>query len=131
MKCRYDEDEQEILWETVKNDHVIVDPKGEFVAQIIDDLTLDEVIKTYPKNKEKLIKLVGADKKTMGGKISFIEYHTPEFTVWKYQNIILDKQKNPNWDWGETTTVDEFGVETPTSYNVLKKPSYPYIFFKS
>ena len=134
MKCRYDETDQEIVWDTVKNDHVIVDPTGEFVAQIIDDMTVEEVIAAYPKNKEDLLKLIGAkkgDKKTLGGKMTFIEYHTPEFTVWKYKGIILDKQKNTNWDWDETTITDDNGEETQTSYNVLKKPTMPYIFFKT
>lgn len=133
MKCRYDSDEQEIVWETVKNDHVIVDPNGKFVAQIVDDLTLEEVIKIYPKNKENLLKLVGAgkDKKMLGGKISFIEYHTPQFTVWKYKSIILDKQKNANWDWGETETVDEMGEVIKEQFNILKKPTMPFIFLKT
>lgn len=134
MKCRYDTDEQEIVWETVKNDHVIVDPCGKFVAQIIDDLTLQEVIDIYPKNKDKLLSLVGAkatSKKMLGGKITFIEYHTPEFTVWKYKSIILDKQKNPNWDWGETETVDDMGNVITEKFNVLKKPAMPYIFLKT
>jgi len=134
MKCRYDNDEQEVIWETVKNDHVIVDPKGKFVAQIVDDLTLEEVIKIYPKNKKELLKSVGAtenDKKLLGGTLTFIEYHTPEFTVWKYRNIILDKQKNPNWDWGETETVDEMGEVVTEQFNILKKPTMPYIFLKT
>ncbi len=131
MKCRFDNELDEIVWETVKNDHVIVDPCGNFVAQIVDDMTLEEVVELYPKNKDKLLKLIGADKKMMGGKMTFIEYHTPEFTVWKYKDIILDKQKNPNWDWGESTTVDEMGQETKVQYNTLKKPSMPYIFLKT
>jgi hypothetical protein len=134
MKTRFDEDLKEIVWETVKNDHVIVDPDGEFVAQIIDDLTLQETIELYPKNKDKLLNLVGVkptDKKMLGSKISFIEYHEPDFTVWKYKSIILDKQKNANWDWGETKEVDEMGVESSVAYNVLKKQTYPYIFFKT
>jgi hypothetical protein len=134
MKTRYDEIEEEVVWETVKNDHVIVDPNGKFVAQIIDDLTLEEVVKLYPKNKEDLLKSLGAkadDKKTLGGKLSFIEFHTPLWTAWKYKNIILDSQKNANWDWGETVTVDKDGQETPAMYNILKMPTMPYIFFKT
>ena len=134
MKCRFDEEEKEVIWETVKNDHVIVDPNGEWVAQIIDDMTLEDVINTYPKKKKDLLKMVGAsetDKKMLGGKLSFMEFHTPEWTAWKYKGIILDKQKNPNWDWGETTTMDEFGQETEVYYNVMKKPTMPYIFFKT
>jgi hypothetical protein len=134
MKVRFDEDLKDIVWETVKNDQVIVDPNGKFVAQIIDDMTLEEVIKLYPKNKDNLLKLVGVkdtDKKMLGSKISFIEYHTPEFTVWKYKSIILDKQKNPNWDWGETSEVNEMGIEENVAYNILKKPCYPYIFLKT
>lgn len=134
MKVRFDEDLKEIVWDTVKNDHVIVDPNGNFAAQIVDDLTLGEVIKLYPKNKDELLKLVGvkeSNKKMLGSKITFIEYHTPEFTVWKYKSIILDKQKNANWDWGETKEVDEMGIENSVSYNVLKQPAMPYIFLKT
>ncbi|MFK5284143.1 hypothetical protein ACI3PL_31640, partial [Lacticaseibacillus paracasei] len=61
-------------------------------------MTLEEVIEAYPKNKDKLLKMLGAkakDKKTLGGKVSFIEFHTPKWTAWKYLNIVLDKQKNP------------------------------------
>jgi len=134
MKCRFDEDEKEIVWETVKNDHIIVDPDGKFVAQIVDDMTVDEVVKLYPKHKKELLGLIGAkagDKKTLGGRMTFIEYHTPEFTVWKYKSVVLDKQKNPNWDWGEETETDDFGNEVTAQYNVLKKPTMPYIFLKT
>jgi len=134
MKVRFDEDLNEIVWENVKNDHVMIDPDGEFVVQIIDNMTLKEVIDLYPKNKADLLKLVGVkegENKLLGSKISFIEYHTPEFTVWKYKSIILDKQKNPNWDWGETSEVNEMGIEQSVAYNVLSKPSMPYIFLKT
>ena len=134
VKVRFDEDEKEVIWETVRNDHVIVDPEGRFVAQIIDDMTLEEVVKTYPTHKEELLKDLGAkaeDKKTLGGKLSFIEFHTPEWTAWKYKNLILDKQKNPNWDWGEETATDEMGEDIKVKYNILTKPAMPYIFFKT
>jgi len=134
MKVRFDKDLNEIVWENVKNDHIIVDPDGKFIAQIIDNLTLEEVIDLYPKNKAELLKLVNVkenNKELLGNKISFIEYHTPEFTVWKYKSIILDKQKNPNWDWGESTEVDELGVEQSVAYNILNKPPMPYIFLKT
>lgn len=134
MKVRFDEELQEICWEPVKNDHVIVDPDGRFVAQIVDDMTLEQVIELYPKNKDDLLKLVGVkptDKKVLGSKLSFVEYHTPEFTVWKYKSVILDKQRNANWDWGETKEVDEMGIENDVAYNILKRPTMPYIFFKT
>lgn len=130
MKVRYDPDEDEIIWEVVHPKKVLIDPKAtslydcQWVAQLVGDMTVQEVMDKYLKGKrgdkkDKFLKEVGIrkfDKNALGTKISFIEFSTPEWTVWKYKSVVLHKQKNPNWDWQD-------------GFNILKKPLVPYIFF--
>jgi len=140
MKVRKDEETGDIIWENVQTDSMVIDPDAtssfdcEWAAQMIKEYSVREVIEMYPKAKKKLLDKLGFkenDKLSLGTKISFVEFNTPKWTAWKYLDLILDKQKNPNWDWEEETKVDKFGAEQQVAYNVLKKPTIPYIFFQT
>jgi len=139
LKVRYDTEYNDICWELVNPKHLIIDPDATYlydckwVAQLVKGYTVKEVIEKYPYGKEKLLKTLGIkseDDKKLGSEISFIEFSTPDFTVWKYNYIILDKQENQNYDFEGVSTFDEVGKETKIRYNIFKKPIVPYIFFQ-
>lgn len=137
LKYRYDPQVDDICWEFVKTRNIIVDPYAtrpedvEFVAEYIGGQTVKEIIRKFPDAKDKLLKELGIKDETskkMGYKPTYIEFWTPEMVVWKYKDVILDKYKNPNWDWGKSKNMDEFGKQTTKTYNLWKKPRVPYIF---
>src|SRR3990167_2677855 len=101
LKYRFDVTTDEIIWEFVKTKNIIIDENSTnedvgFVVEYIQK-TVKEIVEQFPKAKEKIYKEVGIkndeDEKT-GSTITFVEFSTPEFIVWKYKNIILDKNKN-------------------------------------
>ena len=141
LKFRYDEDYNDICVEPALPETLVIDPNCtcyydcDYVAQIIKYETVEEVLEKYPYGKAKLLKLLGAksdkDKSILGTRISYTEFSTPKFTIWKYLNVVLDKQKNQNWDYGEAEEVDDYGKKTKKAFNILQKPTVPYIFFQT
>jgi len=140
IKYRWDKDTKEIAFEYVETEHLVIDPDARdldsvsFVAEFINNYTVAEVIKLYPDKKADLLRELGITSENderMGAKLGFVEFNTPEFQVWKCKGVILDKQKNPNWDWGNAIKVDENGNAKAIGYNLFKKPRVPYIFFQT
>lgn len=137
LKVKWDNNIEDMSWEYVRTKNLRVDPNASdvddvsFVIEYVEDYIKD-VVEKFPKAKEKLFKNLGIkneqDEK-FGGKITYLECWTPEFVVWKYDDVLLDKAKNPNWDWGMEKEVDEKGEEKEKTYNFFKKPRVPYIFF--
>jgi len=139
IKYRYDVDSDEVVYEFVKTRNLMIDKSPDvesinFVAEFIDEFTLTEVLNKYPKKKKELLKDLGileTDYDKLGSKLTYVEFHTPEISVWKCGNVILDKSKNANWDWGNSMETDENGITNKVSYNLWKKPRVPYIFFST
>jgi len=103
LKIRYDEkrDDYEIV--NVRPQRIMIDKdatdeyNARFIIEFRDD-TLGDLLEMFPKAKQKLTEAYGEQ---LGTKITYVEYWTNEFVVWKVGGIILDKKKNPNWDWDE------------------------------
>jgi hypothetical protein len=102
------------------------------------------VLAKFPKAKEKLIAQLGGatsmNSKRMATKLRYQEvwfrWYSPtgemlQGTAWKYMNLILDKQKNPYYDWGGTTKIaaDESGQyqSSKVYQNYFDQPRMPYI----
>lgn len=139
-KYRFDSEIDDIDWEYVPTDHVVIDPDATdiedcgFVAEFIANQSVKEITERYPKKKAELLALLGIspdDSVKMGTPLRYVEFWTPEFVVWKYKTIIFDKAKNPNWDWGMQQETDEMGKAKPVAYNIWKKPRVPYIFLQT
>jgi hypothetical protein len=140
LKYRWDETTNDFVFEYVKSESLMLDPNAcdveslSYVIEFIDQFTLQEVLDKYPSKKEALLKDLGAkedETDKLGSKLTYVEMNTPQFTVWKCGNVVLEKQKNPNYDWGNAEVVDEMGQVKKVGYNLWKKPRVPYIFFQT
>lgn len=103
------------------------------------------VLSKFPKKKEELFKALNIKTGTPRQMMSKIRYLEVWFTwyneqgeqlegvCWKYNNIILDKQKNPYYDWkGLQRPIEgEDGTPMLEEYfnNYFDRPRKPYIIF--
>lgn len=76
----------------------------------------EDVLEKFPKKKKELLELYGDSPKS---KVKYVEFWggNAEFVCWKVNNIILDKKKNPNFDYENEEN------------NVFEKPQFPYLVF--
>jgi hypothetical protein len=140
MKYRWSKELNDIVWEFVKLSQVVIDDKATsnddigWIAEFINSDTVQDVVDKFPKAKSKLLKSLNLDEKNtdrMGSKLNYVEFWTPEFVVWKCRGVILDKFKNPNYDWGGEE-IDEMGQPVPAkAYNLFDKPRVPYILLQT
>lgn len=139
LKYRFDPEIDDIVWEFVPTDHVIIDPDCTdiedcgFVAEFIGDQTVKDITERWPNKKKELLNVLGAteEDEIMGTPLRYVEFSTPDFVCWKYKTVVFDKVKNPNWDWGMDQVVDEMGEITAQAYNLWKRPRVPYVFFQT
>jgi len=103
LKIRWDLEKDDYEIKNIRPQKILIDKDAtdeydaKFIVEFKED-TLEDLIDIYPKAKGKLTNEFG-DK--LGTKIKYIEYWTNEFTVIKVNKIVLDKKKNPNWNWDE------------------------------
>lgn len=75
---------------------------SEFAIEEIDD-NLMAIMKRFPKKAELIMKMAGFDTVEqayiVNPAIKYKEAWINDVTIFKYQGIILDKIKNPYWDW--------------------------------
>ncbi len=88
----------------------------EYVWEEMED-TAENLIAKFPKKKTDITSLVGG-KERLKSKIKYLEFWGGggEWVCWKYQNTILDKKKNPNYDYENEEN------------NLFSVPQFPYIF---
>ena len=104
FKLRFDIETDDFEIQVIRPKRIMVDKdatdeyNAKFIVEFKED-TLDDLIKLFPGAKDKLTQEFGTK---MGTKVKYLEYWTNEFVVWKVNNIVLDKKKNPNWNWDET-----------------------------
>ena len=89
--------------------------EGEYMGRFVGEYmkkTVKDLIEVFPKHKEFLLKEVSGDENT---ELTYIQWTTKDMTFWQYKNKILDKIKNPHFNY-ETTQVlyNEFGIPTET-----------------
>jgi len=103
LKVRFDieKDDFEILH--LRPQRIMIDKEAtneynaKFLVEFKEDI-LGDLIELYPGAANKLKEEFGSE---LGTPIKYIEYWTNEFVVWKVNNIVLAKKKNPNWNWDE------------------------------
>ena len=90
--------------------------------------TAKKLSERFPKKASDISKKVNWK---LGTKVTYIEWRTNDFTVLEFKGIILEKKKNPlfDYDWVTETKVDEFGKEMKktTKHNYFNTPRIPYI----
>lgn len=102
--------------------------KGRFIGEYMKN-TAKKLIELFPKHKEFLMKEVSDEENT---EITYIQWSTPEMMFWQYKGKILDKIKNPHFNY-ETTQMayNNFGVPTETvmpALNHFENLRMPYVF---
>lgn len=127
------------ILETVKPSKMGFDPRAtkldncEFIWEELED-TLEGLTEQYPKKKQTIIDKWGAD--TLKSKVKYKEFWGGggSWVAWKLGEILLDKQKNPNFDYG----VPAKGVEGEEAYeeareatdNLFESPRFPYLLLR-
>ena len=141
FKVRYDQFKDDFEIKTLKSQRIMIDKdatdedNAKFIIEFKED-TMADLIALYPKAKEPLIAQYGKEQGTI---IRYLEYWTNEFTVWKVGSILLDKKKNPNWNWEENreenlkTLKEKWASKVKNEklenilLNYFDKPQKPYI----
>jgi len=87
----------------------------EYVYEDLEE-RVDNLIEKFPNKKKEIQQVAG--EKTPKSKIKYIEFWggNGEWVAWKLGSYILEKKKNPNFDY-----------EDPTN-NIFDKPEFPYLF---
>jgi len=120
-------DDIETTWK--KPDKMIFDKnarkfsESRFVGEWCDS-TAEKLIELFPDKKDKIEASVG--KNNLMSVIKYIEFWTPKYVVYKYNNILLKKMKNPNWDYGD---MNESGEPMFNLYPEKKMPFIPLTVF--
>ena len=128
LKYEYDPEINDIRTRVVRPQRLIFDKEGttiddsRFVAEYIED-TVEGLINKFPSKKSKILEKVG-DKEHNLSKIRYLEFWTDDYVCYKYQDIILEKKKNPNWDYGD------MGGEGTPKFNLFVKARKPYILLQ-
>ncbi len=137
IKFRFDPDygkNGDIIPESIKPDHVILDKNcklGEdpdFVCHLLK-MNVEECIGRWPKKREQIfaelgIKREGSRNMTQEIVVNEVwvthynkKYKKEQGVVWYFGNVVLEKNKNPNW------------IYTDKNSNFLDAPLKPFIFF--
>jgi len=103
LKIRWDKKKDDYVIEVKRPQRILIDKDAtdEADAKFIIEFkqnTLAELMEMFPKKKGVLGVEFG-DK--LGTTIHYLEYWTNDFVVVKVGSIILEKKKNPNWNWDE------------------------------
>jgi len=137
IKFRFDPDygkNGDIIPEAIKPDHVILDKNcklGEdpdFVCHLLK-MSVEECIGRWPKKREQIfaelgIKREGSRNMTQEIVVNEVwvthydkKYKKEQGVVWYFGNVVLEKNKNPNWIYADKDN------------NFLDNPLKPFIFF--
>lgn len=129
----YDKDLEEIVLEHVDPEHCILDKNAAlgknpgFICHVLKR-TPEELINEFPKKADDILSKLGIVRKTPKQmtreiavrKVSVTHYDKDnkpqEGVVWYFDNIVLDKIRNPNYLYAKK------------ELNLLKYPKKPYIF---
>lgn len=137
FKMGWDEALDDMYFQIISPDRLILDPKGqfdgaEFKGSYIGEFktaSAQELADTFPNFKEEITSSVDGK---MGTSIGYHEWWTNDYVFWRYRNLILDKRENPYWNGSEEQkTMDEFGQEVVSStdgVNHFASPKMPYSF---
>lgn len=120
LKYRWDKDKG-FITENVLTRKIGFDKRAtskencEYVWEEMED-KLENLWTKFPKAKQELQRLYGKDNPK--AKAKYIEFWggNGEWVCWKLKQTILDKKKNPNWDYEDETN------------NLFELQQFPYLF---
>ena len=102
----------------------------EYVWEELED-TIENLITKF-KSKEKEITTLIGNQDNKKAKIKYLEFWggNGKWVCWKLRTLILDKKKNPNFDYGtpeQLTAMGHIPAQEGVN-NVFEKPEFPYLF---
>lgn len=138
LKVGWSPDVQEIFTDVVLTTKLILDPNstiedggvytGEYLGER-KEATAQKLTEMFPKQKEFITNKAEGQ---MGLKLKYVEWWTREMLFFTLDNTVLEKYRNPHWNYDETIqSADEFGNEMPVTTpgrNHFESPQIPYIF---
>jgi len=150
IKAGWDITEDEVEIQNIRSQNLILDPEayiiggryfGEYVGEYKKE-SASNLIKRFP-SKKSLIE-TGTGKEGLGTTIKYIEWWTDECVFWEYNGVILDKIKNPHYNYDteekvikDTISLNEIDSDiqgeqeetvTKAGNNHFKTPRIPYAF---
>ena len=138
IKIAWDEIENDFVVEVLRPQKLILDKdgvveEGTYKGQFLGEMrrkTASKLVEEFPNKKSFIEKLANNQ---MGTELQYIEWWTNEFVFWTLENEVLDKRKNPHFNYeGEQIEItDEFGeqtTETLDPINHFRTPQMPYMF---
>lgn len=142
-KVGWSQRSNDMIIKSIRPQKLILDPEatidvgsGEYTGQYIGEIkedTAENLIIRFPKE-------AGFIKSEVQGKlgttINYTEWWTDQMLFWRFKDRILDKVRNPHWNYDTETEredVDEYGNVTITKVpvpgrNHFSYPRKPYIF---
>lgn len=138
IKVGFSPDTKQIFTDVVRTAKLIMDKDatiddggiytGEYIGEN-KEVTAKHLKEMFPaKSGEIDRKAEGLD----GTKIKYIEWWTQEMLFFIMDDIVLDKYRNPHWNYdSEELTIDEYGNALPTNVNGANHfdtPQIPYVF---
>jgi len=138
LKVGWDEEtSKNITLKHIHSQRILIDPdstvdfKGRTNARWVGErktVTAQELADLFPKFASQIKEEV-LDQ--MGTNVTYTEWWTPDYCFYTFKRIVLQKMKNPHWNWNDAKLeVDEIGMEVPAQElpNHFDTPCIPYIF---
>jgi len=138
LKHGWDDKVGDIKTEVVDPTKFIFDPEasidcyGDYDGEYLGErktCTASKLIEMFPKHSDYITIMVDGK---LGTRVTYTEWWTNDFCFYTFKNKVLEKNKNPHWNYEQTLTeADEYGeiVETPhQNFNHFAYPKMPYTF---
>jgi hypothetical protein len=110
FKYYFDPDRKEIQVKLCNRGTVMFPKEASTIkdaAFIIEFVTerLGDIVQKFPKSEKELREAVAAGNSDVSDdtQVTYIEYWEDELVVWKYRNVLLDKARNPNFNYTDST----------------------------
>lgn len=130
MKIAYDFEENDMVLKVIDPTTLILDPTGlnRYVGEKKKKST-SEMLKLFPQKVEIINEL---SKGKSGTLIGYTEWWTPKYAFWTVQDQVLQKNKNPHWNYDTNQPqMDENGLTTEQNVpgnNHFAVPKIPFMF---
>jgi hypothetical protein len=138
IKVGWSPDSKRIFTDVIRTEKFVMDPDatiddggmytGEYLGEKKSAIA-EKLAEMFPEKKDEIEKKADGN---MALEIKYCEWWTPEMLFFTMEDTVLDKYRNPHWNYDEqTVTYDETGqevTETVTARNHLDRVDIPYIF---
>lgn len=142
LKHGWDNKIQEIKTEVRDAKKMVFDPdgyvdvNGDFTSWLGEKITVtaERLIEMFPKKKDVIILLVDGK---LGTDVTYTEWWTSEYCFYTLKETVLDKHKNPHFNYDEPGqeqemledgTITQPAVEAVQGKNHFARPMIPYTF---